>query len=127
MIALATTTIRVERQANLVSAPPTDVDPYGEDYSDSPGGDPTPAQPWNVIVSDVRATISNPSGNEEYAGGSQENVSFVLNCDPCDLKHYDRVIDERTGAVYDVVYSVYRVGLGLDHVRAGLSASQGAA
>lgn len=70
----------------------------------------------------VRAVISGPGGTEVTAGGSSEQVSARLDCDPCDLRHDDRVTDDTTGDVWEVSWVRRRVGLGLDHMVAGLAA-----
>jgi hypothetical protein len=75
---------------------------------------------WETIATGVRAHISSPGGTEIVLGGTQSDVLFSLACDPCDLRHTDRWLDEPSGVVYDVVWSAQRVGLGLDHCSAGL-------
>ena len=88
--------------------------------------DPYDAQPApETVVSGVRAHISSPSGRERVAGGSQEVVEFRLACDSVDLRHTDRVQDEQSGAIYEVVWARSRQGLGLDHVEAGLKQVSG--
>lgn len=102
-IPVSTTTITVKRVAE-----DADRDPYDEAPSPS------------VIAKGVRAVISSPTGSERRAGGSQENSSFRLNCDPVDLTHDCTVLDEVTGESYTVVWAKQREGLGLDHVVAEL-------
>lgn len=95
-----------------------------------PNRDPYDAAPAAVTVaSGVRAHISTSSGREQVAGGSQEVVTFRLSCDPFDggLSHQATVEDEQTGEVYEVVWSVARFGIGLDHIQAGLRQVSGVA
>jgi hypothetical protein len=74
------------------------------------------------VASRVRAVIGSPSGAETVMGGSSEDVSAQLTCDPVSLRHDDRVTDETTGDQWQVVWVRRRIGLGLDHVSAGLRA-----
>lgn len=87
--------------------------------------DPTP-EPESVATG-VRAHISTATGGENVAGGSQEVVNFRMSCDQFDggLRHTDTVEDEATGEVYEVVWSVARNGVGLDHFQAGLKQVSG--
>lgn len=88
--------------------------------------DPTEAsESGEVIATGVRAQISSPSGRERVIGGSQEIVEFSLSCDPTDLTHLDRVLDDTTGKVYEVMWATQRIGFGLEHTRAGLRAVEG--
>ena len=82
--------------------------------------DPYEAESWLPVSSGTRAVIGAPSGREGRASGSAETVDAVLHADPVELDHGQRVEDERTGDVWDVVWVQDRRGLGLDHVRAGL-------
>lgn len=76
---------------------------------------------WTDVRTGVRAVIGNPAGSEIQAGGSQSAVMLRLNCDPiADLDHADRIVDETTGQVYEVLWAVQRGGLGLEHTVAGL-------
>lgn len=101
MIPVATTTISVTR-------PTVADDPYD--------GAATSA----TVASKVRAHISTPSGREQQRGGSQESIDLRLDCDSVDLQHTDVVVDDTTGETFQVVWAESRVGLGLDHVEAGL-------
>lgn len=93
-----------------------------------PARDPYDPQPEpEVIASGIRAHIASPSGREHTAGGSQEVVEFRLTCDLTDLTHTDRVLDDRTGAVYEVTWARQREGFGLDQVQAGLKQVSGVA
>lgn len=90
---------------------------------DAPGApdDPYDAQPPRVeIATGIRAHISTSTGFEVVAGGSQEIVSFRMDCDPVSLTNLDIVIDETTEEEYEVTWARIRHGLGLDHVEAGL-------
>lgn len=104
-IPLPTTTITVRR----VPADPN-RDPY----------DPAP-EPV-VVASGVPAHISLASGRENVAGGSQEIVNFRLACNPFagGIHHEDTVVNDQSGAVYEVVFAEERTALGLDHFQAGL-------
>jgi hypothetical protein len=105
VIALSTTTITILR-------PRTDDDPYE-------------APPIRPVANEIRATIGNPSGRDHVVGGHQSHIDAKLNCDPCDLRHYDRVTDDLTGRTYDVKWVQNRIGLGLDHLEAGLVFTEG--
>lgn len=91
--------------------------------------------PWVVsddaadtnVITGVRAHISTPRGSELNSGGAQENVSFLLDCDPVALTNTDRVYDENTGQLYEVVWAEQREALGLDHVVAELQKIAGSA
>lgn len=102
-IPLATTTIAVLRVEEDETRDPYDAAP-----------DP------DTVASGVRAHISSPGGSENVAGGSQEVVTFRLDCDPTDITNTDQVQDETTDALYEVVWVEQRQGLGLDHTVADL-------
>jgi Phage head-tail joining protein len=106
------TTITVQR----FPADPTD-DPWDE------------ALVWSEVATGVRAHISVLSGREEVAGGSQEIVTFRLDCDPTDIFYQDRVQDETTGDIYEVEWAERRRGnlLGLEHTQAQLKQVTGIA
>lgn len=77
----------------------------------------------NVVASGIRAVISlSPQnrGSEVTEGGERSTVKARLTCDPCDLKHTDKVVDAVTEQIWTVEYVEDRQGLGLDHVTAGL-------
>ena len=82
--------------------------------------EPYEAETWPVVSSGTRAVIGAPTGREGRASGSAETIDAVLNADPVQVTHGQRVLDERTGESWDVVWVQDRRGLGLDHVRAGL-------
>lgn len=107
MIPLATTTVTVTAQAEP-----------------EPGAGIT----TSTRASGVRAVIASPSGSEVAGpGGGSENVDAVLVADPvAGIAHTDRVTTAE-GDAYEVVWVRQRLGLGLDHVRAGLVAITGRA
>lgn len=105
MIPLATTTVTVTRPA---SDPDRDL----------------PQTPTDVAAG-VRAHISAPSGQELRAGGSRERVDARLTCDVIDLQHGDTITDDTTGDEWRCTSARQRLGLGLDHVEAGLVAVSG--
>lgn len=111
MIPLATTTITVWR---IVDVTPSE----GEDWPDPT--DPVTREP---VAEDVRAHISSPSGREDDASGApREIVEFRLGCDPIvgGIKHDDVIVDGTTGEQFQVTWAHSRVGLGLDHIVAGM-------
>lgn len=115
MIPFATTTIAVLR------------------VPDIPGSDPEDEQPAaEVVASGIRAHISTSHGREEVQGAStQEVVEFRVTCDPAEIRKDDRVRDESTGEVYEVVWARERRGPslgvgGLDHMEGGLRQVRGA-
>jgi hypothetical protein len=70
---------------------------------------------YSTHRSGVRAVIGAPSGSETNAGGSSEQQGARLNCDTVDLRHDDRVYDERSHVTYEVTFTARRYGVGLDH------------
>jgi hypothetical protein len=107
MIPLATTLVQIDR-------PAAGVDPYA-------------TQVLTVVGQNVPGHISAPSGSDRHVGGDQENVDAVLYVDCCtDIAYTDQVLDLQTGDRYDVTWVRRRIGVGLDHLKAGLRASQGA-
>lgn len=107
---VATTTITVLRLPEDATR-----DPY----------DPEP--PPTEMATGVRASIGNPHFREEVAGGQQSVSLYRLHCDPTDLHHEDRVRDDATGEIFEVVGVKQRLGVGLDHVRATLTKIEGVA
>jgi hypothetical protein len=101
MIPHATTTVTVEALAEL---------------------EPGAGQSATTRASSVRAVIAAPSGREIAGpGGGVEAIDAVLVADPITgLRHRDRVTDDDTGLVYEVVWVADRRGLGLNHHKAGL-------
>lgn len=101
MIPLSTTTV-------TVTSPGT-----GEPYETPSGG--------ATVVSGVAAHLSNPSGLERLAGGSQQIIDKRLLSEPiATLDSTMTVVDDDTGISYGVVWVDQRKGLGLDHTVAGL-------
>lgn len=86
------------------------------------GGDALDRGAPATVVSGVRAVVSGPSGSEIVTAGASEIESASLRCDPCDLRHGDTVTDDSTGDVWRVTYARKRVGMGIDHMTAGLVA-----
>lgn len=83
--------------------------------------EPGEGRTFTDTATGVPATIGSPSGADRLApGGGSEVIDAVLNCDPIDAGHRDRILDENTGEVWEVVWVQNRRGLGLDHTRAGL-------
>jgi len=85
----------------------------------------TQAEPYEAAVpttvsTGTRAVIGAPTGRESTVTGSAENIDAVLHCDPVTLGHAQVVRDERTLDEWQVLWVQRRVGLGLDHTRAGL-------
>ena len=110
MIPTATTTVKILRR-------PADgtLDPY----------DPQPAAA--EVATGVRAHISTGRGSEDRAGSDRSVVQFRMSCDPLavGLLHTDQVVDEQSGEVYEVRWAVARVGLGMDHIQAGMDQISG--
>ncbi len=104
MLPIATTTITVQR---------SNQDGTRDDYD---------GVTYSTITTGVRAVISEPGGTETVRGGTSETLSARLNCDPIDLRHDDRVIDETTNETWEVTWARRRYGLGLDHTVADLLA-----
>lgn len=88
-------------------------------------GDPYESAALSVVAEGVAAHISSPSGAERDIGGSQTEIDAVLLADTLDLNQTDQITDER-GDTYRVAWVRHRVGLGLDHTKAGLKVFQGA-
>jgi hypothetical protein len=86
--------------------------------------DPEPSPP-TTVATQVRAHISSPSGSEIQLGGSQAVTQYRLDADPVDLRHIDRVLDESSSILYEVLWAVSRTGYGLDHVEAALRLVEG--
>jgi hypothetical protein len=83
--------------------------------------EPGEGRTFTTAQSRVRATIGSPTGKDLLAaGGGREVIDAVLNCDPITASHYDRIVDDDTAEVWEIVWVQNRNGLGLDHTRAGL-------
>ena len=108
MIPINTTTITVLRLVTAEDADPADAE-----------GSPS------IIAEGVRAVIASPSGHERNINGQQQVVEFALSCDPCELTNLDRVVDDTTGEIYEVAWVTQKLGLDLDHTRAGLRSVKG--
>lgn len=98
----------------------------------TPDLDPLDTQPAaEEIAVGVRAHISSPRGAEEtQSGGQQEVVTWRLSCDPTDLRHTDQIRDERTGEIYEVLWSRdlgFSIGeaTGMEHIEAGVKQVKG--
>lgn len=116
-IPLSTTTITILR--------PTVVDGDKDGYPDE---EPT----WGTVSSGTRAVVSSgrktsvSGGGTTIREGSEQFIgTFRMAADPCDLRHTDRVLDEKTQTVYRVDWVAQALGLGLDHVSAGLEFVEG--
>lgn len=115
-IPYATTTVSVLR----LSIPDGDPDGY-----------PDQEPQYNPVTRGTRAVISSPvrgvqaGGDTERMGSEQVTNVFKLVSDPVDLQHTDRVLDETTLFVYRIEWLAPRIGLGLDHISAGLSFVEG--
>jgi hypothetical protein len=86
--------------------------------------EPGDGRTLTAVATGVRAVIGSPTGAEVYEpGGGTSTVTDVLNCDPCPelADNTCQVVDDTTGAVYEVVWVAHRNGFGLDHTRAGLT------
>jgi len=75
----------------------------------------------------VPAHISSPSGGDRRVGGDSMVIDAVLFV-PTDtpLTRADTITDDTTGDEWRVTWVQRRVGLGLDHQKAGLVTTQGA-
>lgn len=104
MIPLSTTTVTVE---------------------DAATPEPYETTTYATRASGVAAHISGASGQERAGSDGVERIDAVLLADTT-VERGDRVTDETTGTVYRVVWATVRVGLGLDHTKAGLVAATGA-
>ncbi len=86
----------------------------------SGSGDAYDGVSYSTWLSGVRAVIGSPGGTEVNTGGSSQQMTARLNCDPILLKHTDRVRDDQTGITYEVLTTARRLGVGLDHTVADL-------
>src|SRR5882757_10603615 len=108
MLPLALTTITIKRG-------PVNTDGY----------DPDPAAE-TTIATGIRAAVTNKSGTTVLTGGTRVEFTHVLNCDPCDIRGGDTIVDDTTGDIYDTLWATQRPGLGLDHVNGRLRYVTGA-
>lgn len=111
-IPLPTTTITIKGKR-----PESSVDPDAEGYD-------APATPPGIVASGLNAAISAPSASRDDA---LEVERWRLRVDPCDLRQFDTVIDDKTGVEYEVeTVSPSNVDLfGLEHVQAVLKLQTG--
>jgi hypothetical protein len=115
-LALYTTTISIVRVPILEES---GRDPWEPDTPDSP------APEGETIATLVPADISLNLGRSGGPGDT-ETVEFMLICDPTDLSFRDRVVDDTTGAEYEVQWASLTPGLpGFEHVQAGLKQVSG--
>lgn len=91
------------------------------------GGDALDRGAPSTVASGIRAVIGSIRGAETVTAGASEEVTATLTCDPCDLHHDDFVTDDVLGDRWAVTYVRKRIGLGLDHMTAGLVAVTGRA
>lgn len=104
---LATTTLTISRPAS--------------------DGDPYETAAVTSVATGVAGHVSAPSGSDQRVGGAQEVVDAVLlvpGRTPTILRS-DIVADELTGETWRVTWTRARLGLGLDHQKAGLVAVKG--
>ena len=116
-ITIATTRISV-------LAPPTGAtDPWSDGYPDPDTG----GSGYATKETGVRATISAGGARGSSGGqGEQQDVTFSMVCDPCDLTYLDLVADEVTGQQYLVEWVVETPGTaGLGHMQVGLRQNKG--
>lgn len=100
----------------------TRVDLYRPVLGD--GDEPVARTPYRQAL---RAVLHTQFGAEILGGGQSEQVTGRLDLDGSPgLKHWDQVYDRSTQLWWEVTWVRARVGLGLDHVEAGLRAVQGA-
>jgi len=82
---IPTTTVTVTRRAH---------DPTADAYDPDTG-------PAVTVAAGVPAHFSGPRAVESADGASQTTTSTLLT-DPCDLRHVDVVLDDRTGLRWEV-------------------------
>ena len=80
---------------------------------------------YSTVHSRVPAHVGSPSGTDVVANAGQAEITHTLNCAPVVFGQNDRVVDNTTGYLFDVIWSDVRRGLGLDHTRAGLRRIEG--
>ena len=108
MIPFSTTTLTITR-------PDETADPYDS---------PTVA----TLETGRAAAIVNPSATDLRVGGNQETVQMVALVDPdCTVRLGDYATDDQTGDQWRVIWTQQRVGVGLDHVKVGLTRTTGSA
>lgn len=90
-----------------------------------PDGFPDVAPTWAPIATGVRAVISSPGGTTIRDGSVQTILGYRLACDPTDLTHTDRVLDETSTILYECNWAMQRTGMGLNHDEAELRTVEG--
>lgn len=92
----------------------------------SSAGDPYEDTTETASTREVAAHISAPTAEDYNVGGHKIVVDAVLFVDyGTDLRASDVVTDVVVGSEYRVGWVLKRTGLGLDHIRAGLSLVSG--
>lgn len=102
-IPLNTTTITIQR--------------VPDDQSGTPDDEPT----WGSIATGVRAHFTlRQTGTEYDQSEGRSAANSILMADPCDMQQGDRILDETTGAVWDVMWVIQRPYFGgsFDYMRA---------
>lgn len=100
MIPLHTTTITVTRLADQDTGYP-DIEPA-----------------WQPVVAGVNAHFTiRQTGSEIMASESRSEANSILICDPCGLQQGDRVTDDMTGAVWEVMWLIERTYPGMEYTR----------
>lgn len=81
-----------------------------------------------TTVGTYDGVVSAPSGSDRRVGGDQMTITAVAYLDEgSDVRRYDRITDQTNLQVYEVVWVSTRYELGLGHVKAGLTHTEGAA
>jgi len=125
MIPMNSTTISIIRAGT--AAGPNEVDQLLSSYGAAEMA-AAPVTTLSVVARGIRANIGSPTGTEQALGGSQETVTYRMQCDPIELDSRDQVRDDRTGRLYDVVWAVTRDAIPtIAHTAAGLTRSRGGA
>lgn len=91
----------------------------------SSDGDPYEDPTESVLATGVRAVIGSPTGVDLRVGGDKAVIDAAAQLDPCEISRTCRLYDEQTEQVWDVAWVQARFGLGLDHVRVGLTIVEG--
>lgn len=115
-IPLATTTVTIKGVR-----PQSAVDPDADGYD-------TPAAAPATLATEVRASITLPSGTRG-SRNADEIDSYIMRMDniPDGLNQHDTVLDESTGIEYEVVSALPSLpeGYGLEHTKAKLQVVRG--
>lgn len=119
---LATTTVTVRRPTTTEQS----ADPWGDGYETSPGVVQPVEGQGNVVTSGLRASIAPGGASGAGRGGETEIAEFTLMTDPADITYLDRVTDETSLIVYEVVWALTTPGVaGLGHTIAGIRTTKG--